>query len=352
MKLSLAIPTYNEKENVENLVEKIHSHFKEHKIDGELIIVDDNSPDGTGQILEKLKKKYSFLSVIHRAGKLGLSSAVLDGWKIAKGDVLGVMDADLSHPVEKLSEMFNIIKNGEADFVVGSRYTKGGNIEGWTLYRKLMSRGATLLARFFTSVKDPMSGFLMIKKECLNGVKLNAKGFKILLELIVRTKYKKIKEVPITFINRTAGKSKAGTKEIIYYIRNLSGYMLESQFLKFALVGAIGTIINIAVLYALTEFLGVYYLVSAFFAFCAAVINNFLLNKVFTFKETMSESFLPKFLKFFSVSVVALAVNLVFLYIFTDIAGIYYIVSQIMAIIISLSVNFFGNKIWTFKRSH
>ena len=138
MKLSLVIPTYNEKENIQKLIKKIQEEFNENKINGEIIIVDDNSPDGTGKILEDLKKTQKNLKVIHRSGKLGLSSAVLEGWKIADGEVLGVMDADLSHPPEKIKELFGAIENGEADFTIGSRYIKGGKIEGWNLKRKLM----------------------------------------------------------------------------------------------------------------------------------------------------------------------------------------------------------------------
>lgn len=165
MKLSLIIPTYNEKENIQKLLTKINQEFEKNNIDGEIIVVDDNSPDGTGQILEKLKKQYRNLKIIHRKGKLGLSSAVLEGWKISKGQIIGVMDADLSHPPEKIKEMYNYINKGKADFVIGSRYIKGGKIEGWGIYRKVLSRGATLLAKIFTNVKDPMSGFFMIEKK-------------------------------------------------------------------------------------------------------------------------------------------------------------------------------------------
>jgi len=162
MKLSLVIPTYNEKGNIEKLLVELQEEFGENKIDAEIIIVDDNSPDGTGQILERLAVKYSNLKIIHRKGKLGLSSAVIEGFNVAEGDILGVMDADLSHPTEKINEMYQAIRN--CDLVIGSRYVKGGKIKGWSLYRKVLSKGATLLARVFVNVLDPMSGFFMVKK--------------------------------------------------------------------------------------------------------------------------------------------------------------------------------------------
>ena len=354
MELSIVVPTYNEKENIQILLEKIGNEFRKNKIKGEVIVVDDNSADGTGQILEKLKKRHSFLRIIHREGKLGLSSAVIAGFKIARGDVLGVMDADLSHPPEKIPEMFKLIKDNDADFAIGSRYIKGGEIKGWGIYRKMLSRGATLLARVFTDVKDPMTGFFMIKKECVKNKKLNPKGFKILLELIIKANYKKIKEVPITFTNRKKGKSKAGTKEIIYYISNLASYLpykkkVIEEFFKFALVGLIGTAINIVILYYFTEFLNMYYLASATLAFLVAVTSNFILNKIWTFKEKIHHEAAVKYSKFFIVSIVALVFNLFFLYILTEFFQIYYIVSQIIAIGLALIINFLGNKIWTFN---
>jgi len=200
MELSIVIPTYNEKENIQILLRKIYQEFKKHKIKGEIIVIDDNSPDNTGKVTESLKKKYNNLQVIHRKGKLGLSSAVLEGWKIAKGGVWGVMDADLSHPPEKIFEMFSSIKKEKYDLIIGSRYVKGGKIIGWGLKRKLMSKGATFFAKVFTKVKDPMTGFFMVRKRCVVGKKLNPRGFKILLEVILKADYKNIKEVPITFI--------------------------------------------------------------------------------------------------------------------------------------------------------
>ncbi|MBI2629913.1 glycosyltransferase family 2 protein [Candidatus Pacearchaeota archaeon] len=355
MKLSMVIPTYNERDNIPKLIQKIQEEFKENKIDGEIIMVDDNSPDGTGKILEDLKKKYKNLKVIHRTGKLGLSSAVLDGWKIANGEVLGVMDADLSHPPEKIKELFWEIEKGEADFTIGSRYVKGGEIKGWTLKRKLMSKTATLLARIYTKVKDPMTGFFMIKKEVIRDAELNPKGFKILLEVIIKGRYQTIKEIPITFINRVEGKSKAGTKEILYYLRNLAGYLsykkkVIKEFFKFAIVGGIGTLVNVVILYLLTEKAGIYYIISAIFSFVIAMTSNFILNKIWTFEESIKSETAKKYLQFGLVSTTALLINLIFLYLFTEIFGVYYIISQILAIGMALIINFLGNKIWIFNK--
>lgn len=353
MKLSLIIPTYNEKENIRNLILKIQEEFSQNNINGEIIVVDDNSPDGTGKILEDLKKDWGNLKIIHRKGKLGLSSAAIEGWKISEGDVLGLMDADLSHPPEKIKELFFAIEKGNFDFTIGSRYVKNGNIIGWNFKRKLMSKTATLLSRIYTKVKDPMTGFFMIKKEVIKNVKLNPKGFKILLEVIIKGNYKNIKEIPITFVNRQKGKSKAGTKEIFYYLRNLIGYLpykknVIFEFIKFGCVGISGMLVNLSIIYFLTEFFGIWYMFSAFFAFLFSMTSNFLLNKSWTFKEKLFLDIKKKYLKFSLVSVSSLIVDLSFLFLFTEIFGIYYIVSQILAIGIAFIFNFIGNKIWTF----
>jgi len=286
---------------------------------------------------------------------LGLSSAVLEGFKVSKGNVLGVMDADLSHPPEKIPEMYEIIKKNRADFVIGSRYIKRGKIKGWGIKRKIMSKGATLLARPFTKVKDPMSGFFLIRKKCVEDKEFNSKGFKILLELILKADYKNIKEVPIVFVNRTEGKSKAETGEIFFYLKNLMGYWpykrkVIDEFFKFGLVGILGMLINLFILYIFTEFVGIYYLISAIIAFFVAVTHNFILNKLWTFKEKINHLFTKKYIQFFIVSIFSLAINLIFLYIFTEFLNIYYMISQALAIGISFIANFIGNKIWTFKK--
>jgi len=353
MKLSLIIPTYNERENIQELIFKLKIELEKNKIINEIIIVDDNSPDGTGKVLEDLKVKYKNFKIIHRNGKLGLSSAVIEGFKISEGDILCVMDADLSHPVEKINEMYQIAIKG-VDIVIGSRYIKGGAIEGWNLNRKLLSKLATFPARIFTNVNDPMSGFFLIKKNLIANKEINSKGFKILLELLIKTDSKNITEVPITFVNRTAGKSKAGAKEILYYSRNLIGYVfykkeIVSEFIRFAFVGLAGTFINIIILYSLTENFKIYYIISAILAFIIAVTFNFIFNKIWTFNEKIYNKVAKKYASFFLVSSSALLVNIFFLYIFTEFLGIYYIISQIIAIGISLMINFIGNKIWTFR---
>jgi len=351
MKFSIIIPTYNEKENLPLLAEKIFKVFKESSIDGEVVVVDDNSPDGTGKIAEKLKKKYK-VQVLHRKAKLGLSSAVLDGIKIAKGDVIGVMDADGSHPPEEIPKFFDAIENG-SDFAIGSRYKKGGKIGDWELKRKIVSKGAKLLAKPLTNISDPLSGFFFFRKNLINGIELNPKGFKIGLEILVKSKHKKIVEIPHTFIVRRKGESKLKLVEYINYLHHLFFlYFLKAkQFLKFCIVGGLGTIVNLAVLYSLVEFVKLWYIFAAVIAFVIAATHNYVLNKIWTFEDrrTGKVFVVKQWIKFFTISVFSLCINLLVLWFLVEFVNLWYIFAQIIAIFVALFSNFLGNKYWTFK---
>jgi dolichol-phosphate mannosyltransferase len=215
--VSIVIPTYNEADNVEKLVSGIASLG----LDVEVIIVDDSSPDGTGKIAEALKKSYSNLLVLHRK-KRGLASAVVEGFDVSKGGIIGVMDADFSHPPVMIPRLIEPIKSGEAELVVASRYMGGGRILGWNLLRKFTSRGAVLLSRPLTPIKDSVSGFFFMKRDVIKGVKLSPKGYKIGLEVIVKGRFKRAVEVPYTFTNRKTGKSKLNLGEYANYLVHLS----------------------------------------------------------------------------------------------------------------------------------
>lgn len=215
--ISVIVPTYNENENIKKLITSVHETLKEHE--HELIIVDDNSPDGTAQTAEELSKNYP-VRVLKRSGKFGLASAVLEGFKHAKGDILGVIDADMQHPPEYIKDFVNAVSNGQ-DIAVGSRYTKGGKIEGWSEFRSLVSKGAIALSKPLTNVKDPVSGYFFIKRKVIENTTLNPIGFKILLEILVKGSYNNVKEIPYTFKLREAGESKLGIGEYINYSMHL-----------------------------------------------------------------------------------------------------------------------------------
>lgn len=220
--LSIIIPTYNERKNLKELVGRI---FKAVPEDSQLIIVDDNSKDGTMELAKALAEKNN-ITILERPGKMGLSSAVIDGFKLAKGEIIAVMDADLQHPPEALPGMLERIKNG-ADFVIGSRLVKGGGSKDWPWHRKFVSLAARIPAMPLTKIKDLTSGLFMIKKEVVEGASLNPIGFKICLEIICKGNYKKIEEYPIIFGERRGGKSKLGSKQMWEYLVQLKDLYLN-----------------------------------------------------------------------------------------------------------------------------
>ena len=225
VRLSIVVPTYNERTRLGELVEAVFQQFAAHGIDGELVIVDDGSPDGTGDLADQLAARHR-IQVVHRAGKLGLGTAVIAGFAVARGEILGVMDADLSHPAEALPRLLAALEGagpaGEgADMAIGSRYVRGGGVRNWPLHRQLMSRLACLLARPITPARDATSGFFLVRRHAVEGVQIAAGGFKICLELLVRGRVGSVVEVPYTFSDRAAGESKMSWREATGYLWQL-----------------------------------------------------------------------------------------------------------------------------------
>ena len=218
--LAIVVPTYNERDRLKDLVEKIASTYAAGGVDGEIVIVDDNSPDGTGALADELAARFR-IKVLHRAGKLGLGTAVIEGFAAASAPIVGVMDADLSHPPALLPGMLAVMQSTSADFVIGSRYIPGGGTRGWGLGRLFMSRFACLLARSVTPIRDATSGFFLIRRDLARDVRISAGGFKICLELLVRGRPSSVVEVPYVFVGRTAGESKMNSKEALGYLKQL-----------------------------------------------------------------------------------------------------------------------------------
>ncbi len=221
--LSLVVPTYNERSSLEILLprlDKIASEIEGHL---EVVVVDDNSPDGTAEFADRFTPQSDMtVLVVKRAGKFGLASAVIEGWRAARGDLLGVMDADGSHDETILPAMVASLRDGYAEVAVGSRYVDGGGMGDWPLVRQLISRVAVILGGFLCPAKDVTSGYLTFRKEVLEGVSLDPIGFKIGLEVMVRGRYRTFTEVPYVFTDRKKGRSKLGLREVMAYLVQLS----------------------------------------------------------------------------------------------------------------------------------
>ena len=218
--LSVIVPTYNEVENIPDLIAEIDRLLQTLAIPGEILIVDDGSPDGTAEKARGVRTA-SELRVIVRRDHRDLSTAILEGFRQARHDVLIVCDADFSHPVEKIPELAQPILEDRADMVIGSRYTAGGQVDGWSWRRKLFSRTAKLFARPLVTVKDPMSGFFAVRKRILGNTPFRPEGYKMGLELLVRLNLKNVVEVPILFQDRRHGVSKLGSGMVLASLRHL-----------------------------------------------------------------------------------------------------------------------------------
>jgi dolichol-phosphate mannosyltransferase len=218
--LTLVVPTYNERDRLPDLVKAVFDAYQQGGIEADLVVVDDNSPDGTGRVADDLATRYP-ITVIHRAGKLGLGTAVVEGFNASAARIAGVIDADLSHPPALVPRMLAAMLESGADFVIGSRYIPGGGTGDWPFSRQVMSRFACALARGLTPVRDVTSGFFLVRRELARGVDISAGGFKICLELLIRSAPKLVIEVPYTFQTRTAGESKMNLKEALGYLAQL-----------------------------------------------------------------------------------------------------------------------------------
>ncbi len=221
--VSIIVPTFREALNLETLVQRVFSTLAEAEIEGELIIVDDNSQDGTIEVVETLQKRYSVRLIVRERDR-GLSSAVVEGLKSAKHGQLVVMDADLQHPPEMIPALLAALDQDGCDFVLGTRYGRGGSIvEGWSIWRRLASRLATMLAKPLAPMSDPMSGFFALTRGAWERASriVDPIGYKIGLELFVKSRCGQHAEVPIRFEVRKAGQSKFSVAEQLRYGRHL-----------------------------------------------------------------------------------------------------------------------------------
>ncbi len=292
--LSLVLPTYQERHNIELIVEQLAAKL-DYFLPGayELIVVDDDSPDLTWSIAAELTVKYPQLRVIRRVNERGLATAVIRGWQVARGRVLGVIDADLQHPPEVLGQMWAAVNHDHgADLAVASRNVEGGGVSEWSILRRILSRGAQILGLIIFPegvgrISDPMSGYFLVQREAIANKILSPLGYKILVEVVGRGKIDKIAEVGYEFQERQSGDSKVTGQQYIEYIRHLLRLRLSHsrRLLLFLAVGLSGVFVDMAVLYLLREnhYLPLEY--SKVLAAEVAIINNFMWNDRWTFGD-------------------------------------------------------------------
>lgn len=355
-RISIIVPTYREAENLPRLLEQIDAQRRALNLELELLVMDDDSRDGTDQLIAA--SGYDWVHLHTRTAQRGLSAAVLDGIKLARGQMIVVMDADLSHPPQRLGDMIKAVDDG-ADFVIGSRYISGGSTEAtWGLLRWLNSKIASLMARPFTRVRDPMSGFIAFPRRILEqGDNLNPVGYKIGLELLVKCRCRDVREVPIHFADRTRGRSKLTFAEQLRYMQHIRRLMLyrypnTACLLQFMVVGALGVVVNLAVLTLLYNLLGVRETVAIALAIVVSVVSNFFLNRRFTFGYARRGSLLKQFFGFVAASALGAIVNYaVAILALAHVPGVSVPqVAALLGIAAGMGINFVVNRLFVFRR--
>ena len=356
IKFSLVIPTYQESQTISSLVETVTECldqvlFKQY----EVIVIDDNSPDLTWKIAEQLQLSYPQLRVICRQGKRGLSTAVLEGWKVAKGEILGVIDADLQHPPQLLKQLWQEIEKG-SDLVVATRYKKGGKVEHWSVTRQVLSKGAHWLGLIFipdvvSGVSDPMSGYFLVRRCCLEYSCLRPVGYKILLEVLGKGEIRKVAEVGYCFQARSSGKSKVSYQQSLDYLHHLLRLRLalfpRKRFLRFGLVGLLGVMVDIGSFWLFQQ-LQLTVTTSAILATEIAIIHNFFWNDRWTFNDlTKGQNYLTQQLRrlliFNLVCSVGLVINGLIVGGLSQQLGINQYFAKLIAILLVMLWNFFVN---------
>lgn len=371
--LSIIIPTYNESQNIARILQSIKQSIPD-RMGAEVIVVDDNSPDGTAEIVSELANRTGDdkvqLHVVRRPSRQGLSSAILAGVQSSSGEIVLVMDGDFSHPPQTIPHMVEELEDKGCDIVVASRYTLGGSIIGWPFKRKLMSRGATKIAQvgLGIEIKDPMSGFFAFRRRIISDVKFDAIGYKMLLEMLVKLKGVRVKEIPYTFTNRTLGASKVNASVMYDYVRAV--YRLYShgrsvapserrtsvRFLskagRFYTVGASGLLVNYIASVLLNQLIpSLWYLHGTLIGILLSMTSNFLLNKIWTFEDRIFD---PKrtamqYGMFLGFSAPGALLQLSTVYLLYDDSRVSYSAALVLGVIIASVGNFLLNKKWTFK---
>jgi len=291
--ISLVLPTFNESASIEAALRRSAAALEGTAEPFELIVVDDSSPDGTADLAERLSQELP-VRVLRRSGRNGLASAVVAGWSIARGNILAVIDADLQHPPEVLSKLLSAIRDSGADIAVASRAADGGGSRNWSPIRKFTSWTATHLAASvlpltLADVHDAMSGMFMLKKEVVTGVVLEPRGYKILLEVLAKGRYRELIEVPYVFGPRDRGNSKLGARQTLEYFAHLAQLaVITGQFktwLCYAAVGLSGASIHLISLLFLATNQHWPLALALPVAIQAALLSNFLWNRYLTFRR-------------------------------------------------------------------
>ena len=357
LRLSLVLPTYNESGNITDIIQVLTQLLEPVlKNQYELIVVDDNSPDYTWKMAADLMADYPQLQVMRRVEEKGLSTAVVRGWQAARGEILGVIDADLQHPPEILLQLLAEMQQG-ADLALASRHVEGGGVSEWSLIRRFLSRGAQMLGllilpEVISRLSDPMSGYFMVKRKAIAGKTLSPVGYKILVEVAARGNIRWIAEVGYVFRERQTGESKVTWKQYGEYLQHLLRLRLSrsSKFIQFCLVGGTGVVVDMAVLFLLHDpaMLALPLTRSKILAAEMAILNNFLWNDLWTFREISrrqpgKRQRIKRLIKFNLICLAGLILNVIVLNILVNFLHFNHYLANLLAIALVTVWNFWFN---------
>jgi len=355
--LSVVIPTRNERENIPRLLDALRAALG--SLDHELVFVDD-STDGTDTVLAEIARLDPRITVHHREQGDGLAGAVVAGLRFGRGEVIGVLDADLQHPPEVLAALMRRLEEERADLAVASRYLPGAGRPGLSPWRRLVSQVTRLLAWALLGAArrstDPLSGCFVVRRGVVEGVALRPVGFKILLEILARGRYRRVAEVPYIFEARCAGQTKATLRQGLDLFRHIAVLVTaspaDSRLWKFLLVGASGVVVNMVVFWLLTHPVGVHFMRAGIVAGLVSTFTNFLLNNVYTWadrKEGSLSSFLQRMGKYYMATWLGYLVYLGFLWGLTRV-GLIPMVANLIAIGLGGLLNFVVHNLWTWRQ--
>jgi dolichol-phosphate mannosyltransferase len=352
--VSVVLPTYNESASLPVLVPRIDAALREAGLNAEIIIVDDNSPDGTADVARELAKAHP-VRVLKRTEERGLATAVLAGFALSEARVCVVMDADGSHPVSALPQMVRMILEDKAEIVVGSRHVPGGGSEDWPLFSQLKSRFAASLAIGLSGMTDPTTGFMAIRRDKLEGLALDPVGWKIVLEVVVKAHPARLAEVPIVFTDREHGESKQSLRVLGEYLTHL--YKLYKfrfpgliEFLKFCVVGFLGVFVDLSVVTALKELASLDTRLCQVGGFAAAVTFNYAVNRRFSFEHARETPLLFSYVTYVAANLAGLTLRMLAIQALMGLTtldqgtGYGYLLLSAIGIVLATLVNFVGVK--------
>jgi len=358
LKIIVVIPTYNEKENISDIISAVFKHTPQTHV----LVVDDSSPDGTGDVVKKLSAKYPRqLHLMTRLKKEGLGKAYIAGFRWAlqrQYQQIVSMDADFSHHPKYLPKMLKVMANHNADIVIGSRYIRGGGIKGWDWKRLINSRGANIVTRLMLGLKpkDVTAGYKVYSARLLRKLALNkmvSSGYAFQVEMIFFGKERgaKVVEVPITFVDRRAGESKIAG-ELVRSAKIVFRLFLRrrtvGQAIKFMSIGLLNTFVDGGILFGLVTFAGVDKIVARIISSSIALISSYVLNRVWTFRSK-SRDIARQFASFAIINGLGLVWNNLLYGFMVKKMHIHYLLAMIIATAIVFVWNFTLSKIWAFK---